>query len=292
MNTTPKHTTILPLILLILLAFIWGASFFLIKKGLTVFSPIQVMAVRAFIAAMLLLPLAVKAFRNIPRHKWKHIVVLGMIGNLLPAYLFAKAETQVSSSMAGILNALTPIFTLLVGVMLFKLRMVWTQVLGVCIGFIGTAFVVYTGAQGEFGMMNWYAVFVVLATICYSISTNTLKYYFDAQAVADVTVAQISVIGLPSFVILLCSDLPTVAQQEGFLEALGYLAILAVFGTIIGMWIFNKITQLKSAVFAISVTYLIPFVAVFIGLINQEQIYLGYWIGLLLIVSGVFFINK
>lgn len=292
MKSPQANTSFLPLILLCLLSIIWGSSFILIKQGLRVFSPIEVMAIRVLIASSILSPLAVKSFKNIPKKYWKHIVVLGVIGNLAPAYLFAQAQTQIASSMAGMLNSITPIITLLMGLVFFKGQLVGKQVLGVILGFIGTISIIYFASHGDIGNVNWYALLVVAATFCYAFSTNTLKSHLSKQSVADITIAQLSIIGIPAVFILLFSDLPQTFQKEGAWEAFGYLGILAVFGTIIGIWLFNKITQLKSAIFAISVTYFIPFVAILFGVLSGETVQLEQIIGMALIIGGVLLINK
>lgn len=292
MTQTTFSKRYLPVVLLFLLSLIWGASFLLIKKGLNVFSPVEVMAIRALIASLILMPLAIKSFKNIPKEKWKYVLVLGIIGNLIPAYLFAKAETEITSAMAGMLNSVTPILTLLLGILFFKAKWVSKQLFGIIIGFLGAVFIIYVSTD-DIGVFNWHAVLIIMATLCYAISTNTLNRYFDkSTSVADITVAQLSVIAIPSVFFLLFSDFSTSIQKDGALEAIGYLAILAIMGTIFGMWLFNKIVQVKSAIFAISVTYLIPFAAICFGVLTGELVTIEQFLGVLLIISGVFLINK
>jgi len=162
-------------VLLIILALIWGSSFILIKVGLSALSAGEVGALRIFSASLVLSPMAVANLGKVDRRHFSLLLVVGMFGSLLPAFLFAAAQTHLQSSVAGILNALTPLFTMLMGAVFFSQRLSLRTLAGLLIGLAGTAYLIMAGADG--GMtVNAYALLVVLATICYGANLNLIKF--------------------------------------------------------------------------------------------------------------------
>lgn len=192
--------------ILIVLSLIWGSSFILIKKGLEVFTPMQVGTLRITFAFLVMLPFALKHFRNIPKEKWKFIAFTGLIGNLIPAILFAIAETKLESSLTGILNALAPLFTLIIAVKVYRYKIKTGQIIGLLIGFVGTIGLSFVSVGGGFGRMNIYIWLVVVATICYGISLNFIKAYLDGISSIMITSIAMLCIGPLSMIYLFTTD--------------------------------------------------------------------------------------
>jgi drug/metabolite transporter (DMT)-like permease len=291
MNSDNKK--FLPLLVLILLAIIWGSSFILIKKGLDVYSPDQVGTIRIVFAFLVMLPIAVKHIRTIFKTHWKIILPFGLVANLIPALLFALAETGLSSSVTGILNSLTPIFTLIIGALFFSTGIQKSQIAGLVIGFIGSLTLSFIGSSGSLGEFNYFALFVVAATICYGLSGNMVrKFFLEINSVILTSLAMFS-IGPISLIYLLTTDFTyTLLNVEGAWTSLGYLFILGAVGTAFALILFNRVIQTTSAVFASTVTYLIPIAAVIWGLIDNETLYPLHYVGMALIILGVYVINK
>ncbi len=280
-------------ILLIMLAIIWGSSFILIKRGLDSFSPLQVGTLRISFAFIVMLPFALKSLGVVYRQYWKKILVIGFLGNLFPAILFATAETGISSSLAGILNALTPIMTLLAGIFFFSTGIKMLQSIGLTIGFLGSfalSFINNVGALGEF---NHYALFVVIATIMYGFVGNFIKKYLTIIHPVTLTALAMFSVGPLSIILLLSTDFVSrVSNNSDAWSSLGYLFILGAVGTAFALVLFNKLIQRTTAVFASSVTYLIPIMAVVWGILDGEDFFVMHLIGMGLIIVGVYLVNK
>lgn len=287
-----EHNT-LPFVLLILLGIIWGSSFILIKKGLEVFSPLQVGTIRIFFAYLVILPIAIINLKKYFRQDWLKFFLVGMLGNFIPAILFAFAETGISSSLAGILNALTPIFTLIVGVIAFSLGMNKYQTAGLVLGFIGSGALSFIGSGGHFGTFNYYALFVIIATLCYGININLLKKFFPRFNSIVLTSLAMFSIGPFSIIYLLFSDFISIlSSNDSALLALFYLFLLGAIGTSLALVLFNKLIQITTPVFASTVTYIIPIAAVIWGIIDGEFLHIIHFAGMALIISGVYIVNK
>lgn len=279
--------------MLVTLALVWGSSFILIKRGLDVFSPAEVGAIRVASAWVFLLPLAVTQVRKFPANKLKYLVIMGMLGNFLPAFLFAKAQTQLASSVTGVLNSLTPLFTLLVGVLLFKNTLNRQQSLGLVVAFAGSAILSLISGGGN-GSINFYVFFVVMATLCYAISANVIKVHLSHLRSVTISSLAIFTVG-PLAVVYLLADadfLLKMQQAENAWRSLGYLCLLGCVGTGMALMVFNKIVQNTSAVFATSVTYIIPLVAIFWGVIDGETLTVLHYLGMATIVAGVYLANR
>jgi len=245
-------------IVLIILAITWGSSFILMKRGLDAFSSGQVAALRIFIAFLVLLPFAYSRLKKAHLVHWKGLLGQGVLGNFIPAFLFTKAETGISSSLTGMLNSLTPLFTLLFGVIAFQTRTGWKNVLGIIVGFIGAIGLLAVGRDGDFGNNLHYGVYVLIATVCYALSVQIIKKYLAGVDAVTATVLAFLPIGLMAGIYLFSTDF--VARLTGeplALQALLYISILAIFGTAISVILFNQLIHRTDALFASSVTYLI-----------------------------------
>ncbi len=279
--------------ILFLLVLTWGSSFILIKKGLEEFTPVQVGVLRIGIASLALLPVAVRNFKRYKFRKWPYILMSGVIGNLIPAYLFALAETGIDSSLAGVLNAMTPLFTLLLGVMFFRQMVTRSNVTGVIIAMVGALGLISVSGGHEFAFNLKYSAFVFIATICYAININLVKKYLQDVPALLITTYAFMLIGLFSWIILFAATDFTerIQKGEGVMESLGFIALLAVMGTAVAMIVFNHLIRITNAVFASSVTYLMPIMAVIWGIIDGEAFEVIYLLWISLIIGGVFMVN-
>jgi len=280
--------------LLIFLALIWGSSFILIKKGLVVFSAGQVGALRIFTAAIVLIPMALPRLKTLSRRQWKWLFISGMIGSFAPAFLFAIAQTRLASGITGVLNALTPIFALLVGVFFFAGHLQKKDVVGILLGFSGTIILIIAGSGGALGNFNLYAFFVIAATLCYGFNLNIIKHRFSVLTPRLITsislflIAPIAAIYLFGF-----TDFINIMQvEEAAYISLLYISILGVIGTAFALIIFNKLVQMTSPVFTSFVTYLIPIIAIIWGLIDGEVLIWWHYVGIIFIITGVAFSNS
>lgn len=287
-----SNANLYSVLVLIFLSIIWGSSFILIKKGLIAFSPVQVGAIRVFFASVVLLPFAIKYFKKYFK-QYKYLFLLfALLSNFTPAILFALAESGISSSLAGILNALTPIFTFVIGVLFFRTDKKLNQIIGLIIGISGSIILIAVGSSGTIGDINYYTLFVVLATLCYGISANMVKKYFHSiKPLALTSLAFLTILPL-SIVILYFTDVFSVLQtNQSAYESLFYLFLLGAVGTAFALILFNKLIQNTSAVFASTVTYLIPIVAVMWGVLDNEPIFVIHIIGMIVIIIGIYFVN-
>lgn len=294
MNPEPKTNLTAAWLILILLGITWGSSFILMKKALLVFSSGEVGALRIVISFLFLLPFALVRLNNIKPRIWLILLVAGILGNGAPAFLFAKAQTVIDSSVAGILNSLTPLFTVLVGIMAFRLKLRWFNFLGVAIGMVGAMGLLAVSGSGAFSFKFSYAIYVIIATICYAINVNIIKSWLkDIDAIGIVSLS-FMLIGLPVLVYLIGFTEFRVKLTENpeALTGLGYVATLAIGGTALALMLFNKLIKVTDPVFASSVTYLIPIIAVFWGFLDGEQFSWSYVLWIFMILSGIVLVSS
>lgn len=280
--------------MLLVLSLIWGSSFILIKRGLEVFSPIEVGSLRIVTAALFLAPIAISRFYRIKRNHLVLLFIIGLMGSLLPAFFFAIAQTKINSSLTGVLNALTPLFVLLMGIFFFRQKYVPGKLTGMVIGFAGTVALILSGSSGQFSDFNYYALFVVLATIFYGVNLNVIKYYLaDLKALTITSVSLLFVGPLATMVLFgFTPFLDTMAYTEGAWLAFGYIVTLGVVGTALALIIFNNLVQMTTPVFTSSVTYIIPIIAVIWGVVDGESLYLVHYVSMAAILLGVYLVNR
>jgi drug/metabolite transporter (DMT)-like permease len=277
-------------VIMLFLSIIWGFSFILIKKALVAFAPVQVAGLRVFISAVAFLPFVWIHRKSIDWSRWKKFLAIGLAGNGIPAFLFPFAETQISSAMAGLLNSLSPIWTLIIGIILFRLRFKAAKIAGILIGFLGAALLILFGDSGGLGNNMIYGLFIVLATFCYGLSANLVQAYM--HDVKPIIIGSVSffTIGLPALVFLLATDITgVIATHPDAWFSLGAASILALFGTVLSTVLFYRLILRTNAVFGSTVTYLMPVFALLWGYIDGEHIGIIHFFGLLLILSGVYF---
>lgn len=279
--------------LLIALTLIWGTSFILIKKGLIVFSPGEVASLRVTSAALFLLPVALTKLKGLQVKDYLKLFTSGMVGIFVPAFLFATAQTQISSSVAGIINCLTPIWTVIVGALFFSQRFRGYAIMGIVIGFAGTTILIISKG-GDFGTVNWYALLIVAACAMYGTNLNFIK--FKIPDIRSLTITSVSVILIgPLAMIYLfgfTEFLPKMKAEPGAWTALGYLVLLGCMSTAVATVLFNKLVKISTPLFTSSVTYLMPIVAVMWGVLDGERLYAGHYIGMITIIVGVYLANR
>jgi drug/metabolite transporter (DMT)-like permease len=279
-------------LLLIVLSLIWGSSFILIKKGLLGLSPIQVGSLRIIFAGLFLIVIGFKTIPKIPSFKWKYIALTSLFGTFIPAFLFAIAQTQISSSISSVLNSLTPMNTLLIGIGIFKLDYKRSQLIGVFIGLFGSGLLILNGAINNPNQNYYYAILIIIASLCYATNVNLIKKHLSDVSPLSLSTGNFLVMLLPAFVILYFSEISKTINIEITQISIFYILILGIIGTGIANIIFFKLIQISSPVFATSVTYLIPVVAFFWGLTDQENISIMQIVGAAIILIGVYLASK
>lgn len=257
------------------------------KKGLESFSAFQVGSLRILITFLCLLPIAVKNLNRLNKDNILSVVIIGLLGNAIPAFLFPLAQTKITSSLAGMLNSLSPVFTLIIGITIYKRQAIKTQIAGVVLGLAGAAGLLYTGSF----TFNFYGLFVVLATILYGISTNEVSKVKGLNGL-QLTSLSFFVISPLAISYLLFSDLSSAAESENWARNLGFIAILAILGSATALAIFYLLIRDTSPVFAATVTYFIPIVATMWGVADNEQLTSSMLISIIFIFAGVYIINR
>jgi len=288
------HSKSLSWSILIVLSVVWGSSFILMKRGLDAFSSDEVAALRISIAFLFLLPFQIKHYKIDIKKYFLGLAIMGAFGNLIPAFLFTKAETHISSSLAGMLNALTPIFTILVALFWLKTKTSSKQISGIIVGFIAAVCLIFF-EKGDNKFQNiMFGLLVVLATICYAISLNGIKKYLSDLSSIKATVWSFSIIGPMALVYLFGFTQFTnhLSHHQQALSSLGYICILAIIGSALSVIIFNVLIKMAGTVFASSCTYLIPIVAVAWGVFMGETINLMQILSVLAIILSVYLINR
>ena len=279
---------------LFLLAFTWGSSFILIKKGLLGLSPLQLGSLRTVLSSLFIFSIGFKSLKTIETHQWKWIVITGLIGTFFPSFLFAYAETEVDSGVVSVLNSLVPLNTVLIGLAVFKIATSRTQVFGVILGFVGASMLIFNNMELHPDQNYLYAGLVVLATVMYASSVNIIKRYLQEVKPLAIATGNFVAIIVPAIFVLTFSNFFT---SETFLSntiyiSIGCVIILSLFGTVMAKIVFNSLIQISSPVFASSVAYLMPLVALLWGLLDGEVFGINQGLASLLILLGVYLVNR
>ncbi|MEZ4915848.1 MAG: DMT family transporter [Chitinophagales bacterium] len=282
-------------IILFLLSLIWGSSYILMKKGLVSFSAIEVGMLRICSATLVLLPFLPKAFKSLNKNIFPFLILVAFLGSGLPTYLYPLAITKIDSSMAGIINSLTPLFTMLFGWMFFQKKFTKLKVLGIFIAFLGAAVLAinFTNGWQSIQKLNKYALIAILATVCYGLSSNILSAKLKNIKAIGLTALSFFFLFPFALIILYKSHtFNTVWYESSTHKSLFYVFILGAVGTALALILFNKLIQKTDAVYATSVTYFIPIVAMLWGYFDGEILGVKHFLGITLIVIGVYIANK
>ena len=288
-----KKDALVNWVLFAVLAFIWGSSFILMKVGKEHLNGYQIGGMRIFSAGLVFLPFAVFHITKLPRQKIPLVVLSGLLGNFFPAFLFAIAiEHQIDSSLAGILNSLTPLFVIVIAILFFKVRMQRSKIIGVLIGFAGL--LVLSLSKGGISTDNlWYASLILLATFLYGLNVNLVSFYLKGINPVHMATVSLACISIPAALILWQQDLFSIALYD---RAAGWsiaaASLLGIVGSAIATALFYVLIKRAGGLFASMVTYGIPVVAIFWGFLAHENITLVQLGCLGIILSGVYLTNK
>ncbi|SFZ89678.1 Permease of the drug/metabolite transporter (DMT) superfamily [Flaviramulus basaltis] len=279
---------------LIVLSLIWGSSFILIKKSLLGLTPFQLGALRNIITGLILFSLGFNKLKTIKKKEWKWLILSGFLGSFIPAFFFAIAETEIDSAVVSILNSLVPLNTILLGFAVFNIVSTKRQILGVVVGFIGTALLILKGADLNPNQNYMYAGFVILSTVMYATNVNIIKRYLQDVKPLTIAVGNYAAIFIPAVLVLLFTDFfsKSTFQNPEFKMSMLYITILSFFGTAMAKILFNKLVHLSTPVFASSVTYVMPVVALMWGFVDGEGFSFLQGVACLIILFGVYLSHK
>ncbi|NML58276.1 DMT family transporter [Chryseobacterium cheonjiense] len=280
-------------ILLILLSMIWGSSFILIKKSLEHFSPYQVGALRVLIAGIILMPIAISKYKLFPRKHLKWLLLAAFTGNFIPMFLFPIAETEVSSSIAGIVNSMMPIFVIIVGALVWKFGTTRRQITGTLISFTGVCLLAF-GGDAESGTFKLIPILLLLmATLCYAISTTTVKSkLMEISSTVLSAFVFAFVLFLPSVIALTFTGFfSTFSLDKDHLTGLMFVSLLSIFGTGLAMMMNYRLLKVSSPLFASTVTLLMPIVAIIWGILDGEKLTALQFAGAGVIIAGLIFLR-
>jgi len=288
----------LPWIIFFSLVFVWGSSFIIMKHALQGFSAIQIGAARIIFAALFTLTFAYPFFKEFRRSDIPHLIVIAILGNSIPYVLFPVAINYIPSGIVGITNSMTPLFTLIVGIIAYRRKLKPLKFLGVFIGLIGTLILINPFSSNSVVGTNWpYILLALCAAACYGISINSISKLNHLSPQAITLFALIGA-SIPSIIILIFTDFSsTIFWPSGILKSdilVPFLAVafLGIFGTSLSMVVFNKLISITTPIFAASTTYVIPIVALVWGIIDGESLLLNHFLGMAVILLGIWIVNK
>ena len=280
-------------IILLILSVVWGSSFILIKKALIAFDPIDLACMRISISALAFTPFILLQYKKVPWKDWKLFLAVGLTGSGIPSFMYFIAQTNINSTVSGLLNSLTPIWTLIIGIMVFKNKLDASKSIGVLIGFLGAALLMIFGKSEGENTNLWFGLFVVFGTLCYGMSGNLVKHYFQKLDSIIISATSFFLIGPPAIGYLLYKGTFTnITWTPEHTYSFGAILILSLIGTVLATIIFYKLIQDTTAVFGSSVAYIMPLVAMGWGLLDGEPIGLVVILSMTLILVGVYLIKK
>jgi drug/metabolite transporter (DMT)-like permease len=283
------------IITLLFLGFVWGSAFMLMKKGLVSFEPMQLASLRLVFAGSVAAFFFVKSYKKLSSKDWLYLSISGTIGNFIPAYLFASAGADIPSSLSGALNAMTPFFALIFGVILFSQLFKVKQFLGILIGLLGALILILSKSSAGISFQTSYILpcsKVILAALLYGINVNIIKSKLNHLSPIVNSMVPLTLIAIPAMCIGIYHGAFQAAMQASALPALGFILILGVFGSAVSLIVFNQLVQKTTALFAASVTYLIPVFAYMWGIIDGEPIGVFQLGGMMLILGGITLTKK
>ncbi len=279
-------------LILIGLSIIWGCSFIFMKKGLDTFSWDEVAAMRIAFSCIATLPLLFIFKAKIKRREIKYYAMTGFFGSGMPAFCFTYAETHIDSGITGVLNSMTPVFVFILGVLFFGIKFERVKLVGLIVALTGSVFlVIFDKTEG--GKNNLvYALPVFLATISYGISANVVKRFLQEAHPLAMGAVGFLCIGIPCMIYLSTTQFWTHAGDPYFVRSMSSVAALSLLGTVTASIVFYALIQRTDSIFGSLVSYLIPIVAILLGLADGEKLFIYHFMGMLLILIGVFIINS
>jgi drug/metabolite transporter (DMT)-like permease len=280
---------------LCILGLIWGSSFILMKRGLQSYPPIEITLYRIFIVFLVFAPIGLKDFFKIPKKTKLVLFLSAIIGSVIPYFLFIKAQTKIDSSLNGILNSITPLFTLVFGVILFKQKTNLKAIFGVFLGLIGASgLIILSKGTETWSGAYFYAILPVIGSACYALNINLIKNYLHDIPALKITSWSFIFIGpIAGIILIFYTDFTThlINNDVNYLNFL-YINILGILGSGFAFWLFNLLIKETSSVFASSVTYLIPIIAIFWGVVDGEVFGLFQGVFCIVIFCGIYLIKS
>ena len=277
----------------ILLSFIWGSSFILMKLGLQALTPYQVAAIRILSSGLLLSPIAIKYIRHIPKDKLLIVFLSGLIGNLIPAFLFCLAEQVLDSSLTGVVNSLTPIFVIVTGALFFNSKPSTNKITGILVAFTGTTLLFTGNNYLHINIEIIDVLLVVLATILYGFNVNMVHTKLKETGSLQIVSVALFLNAIPALIILIFTGYFNLSfSNKAVLFSTGATIVLGTFGTVIANILFYILIKKAGTVFSSMVTYGMPFIAIFWGVVAGENIGWKQVVCLLIILSGVYWANR
>jgi drug/metabolite transporter (DMT)-like permease len=285
-------------VILIILSLVWGSSFILIKKsmepndGVFIFKPFQVGGLRVMIAGLVLLPIALKNLKYLNKKNTLYLFFVGLTGNFLPSFLFPLAETKIQSSLAGLLNMGTSVFVIIIAWLFFKDKITRKQMIGFSLSVFGLSLILIKQIDSSANNF-YYALYVILATVFYATSLSLIKYKLQHLKALTITSLAFFLMLFPAIGLSVFSGAFTeISFEANTLKALGYLTVLSIIGTALAVFLFNQLVAISSPLFTSSVTYLMPVVALFLGVLDGEEFNSINILWILIIFIGVYLMSK
>lgn len=280
-------------LIFIVLSVIWGSSFIMMKEGLLHLNAFQVASLRIIFSGIVLLPSAIKHFKNIPGNKLGTIFMSGVLGSLLPAYLFCVAEMGIDGALAGTLNSLTPIFVIITGALFFASKTSANKILGILTAFTGSILLLISKGHMQESQNLIYVSYVVLATIFYGFNVNMVYRHLKDIGSLQIAAVALTLNAIPALVVLYFTGYFSLPLTDSdILYSTGHAALLGILGTAVASIIFYKLVKSAGAVFASMVTYGIPIIANIWGIIYGEEVGWKQFACLVLILAGVYIANR
>ena len=293
MNAETRQPTAIDWLLMLVLAVMWGASFLMIKRSVSIFEPVHVAMWRMVLATVIYLPIALAYWSRIDWKRWKPMLVVAFCGSAIPNFLFAVAQRHVNSSLAGILNSLSPLFTFIIGASFFQLKVSWARGLGIIVGLTGAVMLVLLNSRVQAAGNALFAGLCILATLCYAINANVVGRHLKDQPPAGIASSAFVITGgLFLIGLFLSGGWEAAWQHPRGLEGLGYVTYLAALGTVGGSILYYILLQRTSPIFATFVTYLLPVTAIALGVLDGEALSVMDIMGTGVILTGLYLASK
>lgn len=272
------------------LALLWGSSFILMKEGASELTGWQIGAIRIFSASLLFLPFAVVAIRKLPASKLPLIILTGILGNLFPAFLFGIAiQREMESSLAGILNSLTPLFVIVIGALFFRKTVAAKKVTGVVIGLVGLVLLSISRGPVTLNEVG-FTLLILLATLFYGLNINLITTYLQGIDPFQMATVSIASLFLPTLIVLYLQ--PVSFGTAAMRQSIGACVVLGVLSSAVATALYYVLIKKAGGLFASLVTYAVPVVAIFWGVLFGEQIG-PLQVGCLgIILGGVYLANR
>lgn len=292
-------------LILFFLGAVWGSSFILLKIGTRYYSYTEVAAIRMFFGGMVMIPFFYEIWKKYDRKTIQWMAISALLGSGIPAFLYAYSASKMDSNINGVINSLTPIFTLIVGVVWLRNRMSILTLLGLIIGFIGVL-LLFT-QKGVTVHQSRYAIFPLIATMMYGINMNVVKVKLGHLPAMDILKGVFSILGiLFTPLVLIWSVFRGVdislfsirfweisaSASEQQIRSMTALFIVGALGSLFASYLFYILVRNTNALFSSMNTYLIPLTAILWGWLDGEFIGWIHFVSLLLILLGVYLVSK